>query len=70
MSGYDGASGASAVDVHAETLSRTKVKAGVSQGADKSAGIAAAVNYVDQNDKAEAELGKCQVFLGNSFDCR
>lgn len=53
---YDGASGASAVDVHAETLSRTKVKAGVSQGADKSAGIAAAVNYVDQNDKAEAEL--------------
>lgn len=54
--GYDGASGASAVDVHAETLSRTKVKAGVSQGADKSAGIAAAVNYVDQNDKAEAEL--------------
>lgn len=54
--GYDGVSGASAVDVHAETLSRTKVKAGVSQGADKSAGIAAAVNYVDQNDKAEAEL--------------
>lgn len=54
--GYDGASGASAVDVHAETLSRTKVKAGVSQGADKSAGIAVAVNYVDQNDKAEAEL--------------
>lgn len=54
--GYNGASGASAVDVHAETLSRTKVKAGVSQGADKSAGIAAAVNYVDQNDKAEAEL--------------
>lgn len=54
--GYDRASGASAVDVHAETLSRTKVKAGVSQGADKSAGIAAAVNYVDQNDKAEAEL--------------
>lgn len=54
--GYDGASGASAVDVHAETLSRTKVKAGVSQGADKSAGIAAAVNYIDQNDKAEAEL--------------
>lgn len=54
--GYDGASGASAVDVHAETLSRTKVKAGVSQGADKNAGIAAAVNYVDQNDKAEAEL--------------
>lgn len=32
------------------------MKAGVSQGADKSAGIAAAVNYVDQNDKAEAEL--------------
>lgn len=56
MRGYDGASGAGAVDVHAETLSRTKVKAGVSQGADKSAGIAAAVNYVDQNDKAEAEL--------------
>ena len=54
--GYDEESGASAVDVHAETLSRTKVKAGVSQGADKSAGIAAAVNYVDQNDKAEAEL--------------
>lgn len=53
---YDGASGAGAVDVHAETLSRTKVKAGVSQGADKSAGIVAAVNYVDQNDKAEAEL--------------
>lgn len=53
---YDGASGAGAVDVHAETLSRTKVKAGVSQGADKSAGIAAAVNYIDQNDKAEAEL--------------
>lgn len=56
VSGYDGASGAGAVDVHAETLSRTKVKAGVSQGADKSAGIAAAVNYIDQNDKAEAEL--------------
>ena len=54
--GYDGSSGAGAVDVHAETLSRTKVKAGVSQGADKSAGIAAAVNYIDQNDKAEAEL--------------
>ena len=54
--GYDGKAGAGAVDVHAETLSRTKVKAGVSQGADKSAGIAAAVNYVDQNDKAEAEL--------------
>ena len=54
--GYDEASGAGAVDVHAETLSRTKVKAGVSQGADKSAGIAAAVNYIDQNDKAEAEL--------------
>lgn len=54
--GYDGASGVGAVDVHAETLSRTKVKAGVSQGADKSAGIAAAVNYIDQNDKAEAEL--------------
>lgn len=53
---YDGASGAGAVDVHAETLSRTKVKAGVSQGADKSAGIAAAVNYIDQNDKAEVEL--------------
>lgn len=54
--GYDVESGVGAVDVHAETLSRTKVKAGVSQGADKSAGIAAAVNYVDQNDKAEAEL--------------
>ena len=54
--GYDGNAGAGEVDVHAETLSRTKVKAGVSQGADKSAGIAAAVNYVDQNDKAEAEL--------------
>lgn len=54
--GYDEVSGAGAVDVHAETLSRTKVKAGVSQGADKSAGIAAAVNYIDQNDKAEAEL--------------
>lgn len=54
--GYDEASSAGSVDVHAETLSRTKVKAGVSQGADKSAGIAAAVNYVDQNDKAEAEL--------------
>lgn len=54
--GYDGKEGAGAVDVHAETLSRTKVKAGVSQGADKSAGIAAAVNYIDQNDKAEAEL--------------
>lgn len=54
--GYDEVSSADAVDVHAETLSRTKVKAGVSQGADKSAGIAAAVNYVDQNDKAEAEL--------------
>ena len=54
--GYDGNAGTGAVDVHAETLSRTKVKAGVSQGADKSAGIAAAVNYVDQNDKAEAEL--------------
>ena len=55
MRGYEEVS-AGAVDVHAETLSRTKVKAGVSQGADKSAGIAAAVNYVDQNDKAEAEL--------------
>lgn len=54
--GYDGKAGAGEVDVHAETLSRTKVKAGVSQGADKSAGIAAAVNYIDQNDKAEAEL--------------
>ena len=54
--GHDGNAGAGAVDVRAETLSRTKVKAGVSQGADKSAGIAAAVNYVDQNDKAEAEL--------------
>ena len=54
--GYDGNAGAGEVDVHAETLSRTKVKAGVSQGADKTAGIAAAVNYVDQNDKAEAEL--------------
>lgn len=54
--GYDGNAVAGAVDVHAETLSRTKVKAGVSQGADKTAGIAAAVNYVDQNDKAEAEL--------------
>lgn len=54
--GYDGNAGTGSVDVHAETLSRTKVKAGVSQGADKSAGIAAAVNYVDQNDKAEAEL--------------
>lgn len=53
--GYEEVS-AGAVDVHAETLSRTKVKAGVSQGADKSAGIAAAVNYIDQNDKAEAEL--------------
>ena len=54
--GYDEVSGTGSVDVHAETLSRTKVKAGVSQGADKSAGIAAAVNYIDQNDKAEAEL--------------
>ena len=54
--GNDEVSGTGSVDVHAETLSRTKVKAGVSQGADKSAGIAAAVNYVDQNDKAEAEL--------------
>ena len=54
--GYDGNAGTGSVDVHAETLSRTKVKAGVSQGADKSAGIAAAVNYIDQNDKAEAEL--------------
>ena len=54
--GYYEVSSAGSVDVHAETLSRTKVKAGVSQGADKSAGIAAAVNYVDQNDKAEAEL--------------
>ena len=54
--GYDGNAGTGSVDVHAETLSRTKVKAGVSQGADKSAGIAAAVNYVDQNDKAEVEL--------------
>lgn len=63
--GYDGASGASAVDVHAETLSRTKVKAGVSQGADKSAGIAAAVNYVDQNDKAEAELSSDIKSKGN-----
>lgn len=52
--GYDGASGAGAVDVHAETLSRTKVKAGVSQGADKSAGIAALT--VHQKNTAEATV--------------
>lgn len=49
-------SGANAVNVNAETLSRTSVRTGVSQEADKSIGIAAAVNYIDQNDKAEAEL--------------
>lgn len=54
MRGYDGASGAGAVDVHAETLSRTKVKAGVSQGADKSAGIAALT--VHQKNTAEATV--------------
>ena len=54
--GYDEKSGANAVNVNAETLSRTSVRTGVSQEADKSIGIAAAVNYIDQNDKAEAEL--------------
>ena len=54
--GHDEMSGANAVNVNAETLSRTSVRTGVSQEADKSIGIAAAVNYVDQNDKAEAEL--------------
>lgn len=54
LRGYDGASGAGAVDVHAETLSRTKVKAGVSQGADKSAGIAALT--VHQKNTAEATV--------------
>ena len=54
--GHDEKSGANAVNVNAETLSRTSVRTGVSQEADKSIGIAAAVNYIDQNDKAEAEL--------------
>lgn len=54
--GHDETSGANAVNVNAETLSRTSVRTGVSQEADKSIGIAAAVNYIDQNDKAEAEL--------------
>lgn len=54
--GHDEMSGANAVNVNAETLSRTSVRTGVSQEADKSIGIAAAVNYIDQNDKAEAEL--------------
>lgn len=54
--GHDEKSGAKAVNVNAETLSRTSVRTGVSQEADKSIGIAAAVNYIDQNDKAEAEL--------------
>ena len=54
--GHDETSVANAVNVNAETLSRTSVRTGVSQEADKSIGIAAAVNYIDQNDKAEAEL--------------
>ena len=54
--GHDEKGGANAVNVNAETLSRTSVRTGVSQEADKSIGIAAAVNYIDQNDKAEAEL--------------
>lgn len=54
--GHDETSGAKAVNVNTETLSRTSVRTGVSQEADKSIGIAAAVNYIDQNDKAEAEL--------------
>lgn len=54
--GHDETSGANAVNVNAETLSRTSVRTGVSQEANKSIGIAAAVNYIDQNDKAEAEL--------------
>lgn len=54
--GHDEMSGANAVNVNAETLSRTSVRTGVSQEANKSIGIAAAVNYIDQNDKAEAEL--------------
>lgn len=54
--GYNEMSGANAVNVNAETLSRTSVRTGVSQEANKSIGIAAAVNYIDQNDKAEAEL--------------
>lgn len=55
--GHDETSGgAKAVNVNAETLSRTSVRTDVSQEADKSIGIAAAVNYIDQNDKAEAEL--------------
>ena len=54
--GHDEKSGANAVNVNAETLSRTSVRTGVSQEADKSIGIAVAVNYIDQNDKAEAEL--------------
>lgn len=54
--GHNETSGANAVNVNAETLSRTSVRTGVSQEADKSIGIAAAVNYIDQNDKAEAEL--------------
>lgn len=54
--GHDETSGANAVNVNAKTLSRTSVRTGVSQEANKSIGIAAAVNYIDQNDKAEAEL--------------
>ncbi len=54
--GYNENDGAGSVSVSADTVSRTAIKTGVSQGADKSVGIAAAVNYVDQNDKAEAEL--------------
>ena len=53
---YDGKEGAGSLNVSADTVSRTAIKTGVSQGAAKSVGIAAAVNYVDQNDKAEAEL--------------
>ncbi len=53
---YDETDGAGSLSISANTVSRTQVKSGVSQGADKSVGIAAAVNYVDQNDNAEAEL--------------
>lgn len=65
--GHDETSGANAVNVNAETLSRTSVRTGVSQEANKSIGIAAAVNYIDQNDKAEAELAGDIKTKGNVF---
>lgn len=65
--GHDETSGANAVNVNAEALSRTSVRTGVSQEANKSIGIAAAVNYIDQNDKAEAELAGDIKTKGNVF---